>query len=206
MYSSAGISAGIDLALALLDEDHGRQLALDVARYLVLFVKRSGGQSQFSAHLHAQYSTMPIIEKVQRWCLDHLDEDLITHGLQPGCRHEHAQLRQKVPCGYRAFLRRVRAVDPPRGRIHADVGDDANAQGGRETLRLRFAVRDAAAVRRPSGYTATNLPTPLQALTQLTGADWLVPSRLSPQSSQIAPNRAQITPHPSERIVPEPEP
>src|SRR5882672_456971 len=50
LYSSAGISAGIDLALALLEEDHGRDLALDVARYLVLFLKRSGGQAQFSTH------------------------------------------------------------------------------------------------------------------------------------------------------------
>src|SRR5579859_4565882 len=51
LYSSAGISAGIDLALALVEEDQGRQLALSIARYLVLYLKRSGGQAQFSTQL-----------------------------------------------------------------------------------------------------------------------------------------------------------
>jgi transcriptional regulator GlxA family with amidase domain len=74
--SSAGITAGIDLALALLEEDHGRGLALKVARYLVLFLKRSGGQAQFSTHLQAQFSAVPAIQQVQVWCQDNLDSDL----------------------------------------------------------------------------------------------------------------------------------
>jgi transcriptional regulator GlxA family with amidase domain len=76
LCSSAGISAGIDLALALLEEDHGRELALEVARYLVLFLKRSGGQSQFSTQLRAQFSEIPAIREVQLWCLDNLAVDL----------------------------------------------------------------------------------------------------------------------------------
>ena len=76
LYSSAGISAGIDLALALLEEDHGRELALKVARFLVLFLKRSGGQSQFSTQLKAQFSSIPAIQQIQQWCLEHLDDDL----------------------------------------------------------------------------------------------------------------------------------
>jgi transcriptional regulator GlxA family with amidase domain len=76
LCSSAGISAGIDLALALLEEDHGRGLALKVARFLVLFLKRSGGQSQFSTQLKAQFSSIPAIQQVQQWCLEHLDKDL----------------------------------------------------------------------------------------------------------------------------------
>lgn len=76
LYTSAGISAGIDLALALLEEDHGRALALEVARYLVLFLKRSGGQSQFSTQLQAQFSTIPGIQRAQHWILDHLNGDL----------------------------------------------------------------------------------------------------------------------------------
>ena len=76
LHSSAGISAGIDLALALLEEDHGRELALEVARYLVLFLKRSGGQSQFSTQLRAQFSKIPAIREVQLWCLDNLPVDL----------------------------------------------------------------------------------------------------------------------------------
>ena len=76
LYTSAGISAGIDLALALLEEDHGRDLALAVARYLVLYLKRSGGQTQFSTQLAAQLSSVPIIQEIQLWCLDNLDGDL----------------------------------------------------------------------------------------------------------------------------------
>ncbi len=51
IITSAGITAGIDLCLALVEEDHGRRLALRVARQLVVFLKRPGGQAQFSAHL-----------------------------------------------------------------------------------------------------------------------------------------------------------
>lgn len=76
LYTSAGISAGIDLALALLEEDHGHAFALEVARYLVLFLKRSGGQSQYSIQLQAQFSAIPGIQRAQRWILDHLDGDL----------------------------------------------------------------------------------------------------------------------------------
>lgn len=53
-FTSAGVTACMDLALALVEEDHGRELALRVARELVMFLKRPGGQSQFSAHLAAQ--------------------------------------------------------------------------------------------------------------------------------------------------------
>ena len=80
-YTSAGISAGIDLALALIEEDHGQALALDVARNLVVFLKRSGGQSQFSTHLQAQFSALPPIRKAQQWALSHLAEDLSTAAL-----------------------------------------------------------------------------------------------------------------------------
>jgi transcriptional regulator GlxA family with amidase domain len=81
LCSSAGITAGIDLALALLEEDHGRELALKVARYLVLFLKRSGGQAQFSTQLQAQFSSIPAIQEVQLWSLDHLADDLHVSAL-----------------------------------------------------------------------------------------------------------------------------
>jgi transcriptional regulator GlxA family with amidase domain len=63
-FSSAGITAGIDLALSLVEEDHGRDFALQIARYLVLYLKRSGGQAQFSVRLQAQFSDVPAIERV----------------------------------------------------------------------------------------------------------------------------------------------
>ncbi len=76
LSTSAGVTAGIDLALHLIEEDYGRALALTVARRLVVFLKRPGGQSQFSAHLAAQLATESRIQGVQRWILDHLDTDL----------------------------------------------------------------------------------------------------------------------------------
>ncbi len=80
-YTSAGISAGIDLALALIEEDHGRTFALRVARSLVVFLKRPGGQSQFSTYLQAQFSSIPAIRKAQEWALAHLSDDLTARAL-----------------------------------------------------------------------------------------------------------------------------
>jgi transcriptional regulator GlxA family with amidase domain len=76
LWTSAGVTAGIDLALKLIEDDHGRDVALSVARRLVVFLKRPGGQSQFSAHLAAQVATEGRIEGVQHWILDHLPLEL----------------------------------------------------------------------------------------------------------------------------------
>jgi len=76
VYTSAGVTAGMDMALAMLEEDHGRAVALAVARELVLFLKRPGGQSQFSDYLAAQFSEDAGVRELQLWMLEHLDEDL----------------------------------------------------------------------------------------------------------------------------------
>ena len=76
VYTSAGVTAGIDLALALVEEDHGRRVALGVARELVMFLRRPGGQSQFSAQLAAQSADREPIRDLQGWIADHLSEDL----------------------------------------------------------------------------------------------------------------------------------
>ena len=76
LNTSAGVTAGIDLALKLIEDDNGKELALNVARRLVVFLKRPGGQSQFSAHLEAQIAEESRIQSVQQWILDNLDADL----------------------------------------------------------------------------------------------------------------------------------
>lgn len=81
LYTSAGVSAGMDLALAMVEEDLGRKVALKVARELVMFLKRPGGQSQFSAHLAAQSSERNLIREVQAWVLEHLDRSLSVEEL-----------------------------------------------------------------------------------------------------------------------------
>ncbi len=81
VYTSAGVTAGIDLALALVEEDLGPKVARDVARWLVLFLRRPGGQSQFSAALAGQPAERGPLRELQGWMVDHLDEDLSVPAL-----------------------------------------------------------------------------------------------------------------------------
>lgn len=76
LFSSAGVTAAIDLALALIEEDHGRALSLWVARRLVVFLKRPGGQSQFSATLTAQTATTSPIDRIRLQVLENPCADL----------------------------------------------------------------------------------------------------------------------------------
>ena len=75
-YTTAGVTAGMDLALALVEEDLGSPMALQVARELVLYLRRTGGQSQFSAALSLQASDRKQIEETRSWILDNLEQDL----------------------------------------------------------------------------------------------------------------------------------
>jgi transcriptional regulator GlxA family with amidase domain len=81
VWTSAGVTAGMDLALALVEDDHGRELALDVARWLVLFVRRPGGQSQFSAPLASQEAERQPLRDVQSFVISHPDVDLSVAAL-----------------------------------------------------------------------------------------------------------------------------
>jgi transcriptional regulator GlxA family with amidase domain len=74
--TSAGVSTGIDMALALVEADHGADLALEIARYLVLFFKRHGGQPQFSAVLDARMADKAPIRAVQEWVGAHVEQPL----------------------------------------------------------------------------------------------------------------------------------
>ncbi|MFF8015069.1 DJ-1/PfpI family protein [Streptomyces sp. NPDC007929] len=74
--TSAGVTAGIDLALALVEEDLGRDAALTIARHLVVFLRRPGNQAQFSAQLAAQTAHREPLRDVQRWITDHPEADL----------------------------------------------------------------------------------------------------------------------------------
>jgi transcriptional regulator GlxA family with amidase domain len=75
VWTSAGVTAGIDLALALVEEDLGRSVALAVARHLVVFLKRPGGQAQFSAALALQAADDKF-GALHDWINDHLGDDL----------------------------------------------------------------------------------------------------------------------------------
>jgi len=79
--TSAGVTAGIDLALALVEDDLGRGAALDIARHLVVFLRRPGNQAQFSAQLAGQMASREPLRDVQRWIAEHPAADLSVETL-----------------------------------------------------------------------------------------------------------------------------
>jgi transcriptional regulator GlxA family with amidase domain len=81
VVTSAGVTAGIDLALALVEEDIGREAALEVARHLVVFLRRPGGQAQFSAQLRAQVARRRPLREVQHWISERPAADLSVESL-----------------------------------------------------------------------------------------------------------------------------
>ncbi|RKH42019.1 GlxA family transcriptional regulator [Corallococcus llansteffanensis] len=78
VWTSAGVSAGIDLALALVEADHGRDVAMKVARELVVFLKRPGGQSQFSELLRSQTRDTAAFDELHLWLAGNLGRDDLT--------------------------------------------------------------------------------------------------------------------------------
>jgi len=116
VWTSAGVTAGIDLALALVEDDLGAQVALAVARELVVFLKRPGGQSQFSGALSAQQATRPALRELQAWIAGHLGEDLSVAALAArACLSERSFARAfraeigQTPAAYVETLRVERA-------------------------------------------------------------------------------------------------
>ena len=81
LYTSAGVTAGIDLALKLIEGDHGRELARKVARSLVVSFRDSSERAQFGAHLSNRDRNEERVQSVQRWILDHLPLDLTLNTL-----------------------------------------------------------------------------------------------------------------------------
>jgi transcriptional regulator GlxA family with amidase domain len=90
VYTSAGVTAGMDLALALVEEDCERRVALEVARWLVMFVKRPGNQAQFSAQLAVPAAERRPLRELQEWIAGNLGADLSVAAL---ARHAHMSER-----------------------------------------------------------------------------------------------------------------
>jgi transcriptional regulator GlxA family with amidase domain len=76
VWTSAGVTAGIDLTLALVEEDHGHEVAMAVAKRMVLFLRRSGNQAQFSSALQRQEKEPPKMRDISTFVLEHIDEPL----------------------------------------------------------------------------------------------------------------------------------
>jgi transcriptional regulator GlxA family with amidase domain len=90
VWTSAGVTAGMDLALALVEEDLGREAALSIARHLVLFLRRPGGQSQFSATLAAQQPAREPLCEAQRQVVEDICAD---HGVEAMAERAHMSPR-----------------------------------------------------------------------------------------------------------------
>lgn len=119
IYTSAGVTAGMDLALALVEQDHGKAVALAVAQELVLFLKRPGGQSQFSRHLQAQRRD-DLFGELELWMLEHAGEDLSVQNLarrmSMSPRHFARQFVARLGTSPGAYVRRLR-VEQARRQI-----------------------------------------------------------------------------------------
>jgi len=94
VWTSAGVSAGIDLTLALIEEDYGHHAAIETARQLVMFIKRSGGQSQFSVPLAAQAHEGGRFDALHAWVAANLHEQLTVE-----------RLAEQAGMGARSFAR-----------------------------------------------------------------------------------------------------
>lgn len=118
VWTSAGVTAGIDLTLALVADDHGHQAAATIARHLVVYLQRSGGQAQFSALLAGQAADTEPVRDLLSWLRDHLTDDLSV-----------AALARQVNLSERQFTRVFKA----------EVG--ATAADHVEAVRLESACR-----------------------------------------------------------------
>ncbi|MFM0201403.1 helix-turn-helix domain-containing protein [Paraburkholderia fungorum] len=125
VWTSAGVTAGIDLALALIEEDVGHTVAMQAARRLVVFMKRPGGQSQFSAALAAQASAGGPFEALHSWMAVHLRDDLSVE-----------RLAERARMSPRTFARRyVDEVGRTPAKTVSALRLEAAAQGLAETRR-----------------------------------------------------------------------
>ncbi len=128
VYTSGGITAGIDLALALIEHDHSRRLALRVAKRLLVFLKRPGDQLQFNAFLSAQAQPTKF-EALLDWITDNLDRPL-----------DSATLAKRACMSERTFRRHFEAelgMPPRRYLSHARI---TKAQSLLETTSLPIAA------------------------------------------------------------------
>jgi len=165
LYTSAGITAAIDLALALIEEDYGPRLALAVARDLVVYLKRSGGQRQFSEPLQFQARAGDRFADLAAWIASHLGDDLSVE-----------QLAARAALSPRQFSRRFKQAfgQTPSDQIEAlrlDAARDHLSGSGAQVESIAAAVgfRSNDAFRRafdrrfglsPSEYRQRFPPTP----------------------------------------------
>ena len=151
-YTSAGITAGIDLSLALIEEDYGPQVALAVARELVVYLKRPGGQEQYSEPLQLQVNSTDGFADLLPWIRGHLRQDLSVETLAERAhfspRHFCRRFKDAFGVGPGEYIENLR-LDEARRLLSAStnsieaVADSvgfASADSFRRAFERRFGV------------------------------------------------------------------
>lgn len=157
VYTSAGATAGLDVVLALVEEDLGRRVALRVAQWMVVFLKRPGGQSQFSVQLSTQMADRQPLRELQAWVLDHPCADLsvetLARRVNMSPRNFFRVFVREVGMTPGRFVERVRVEAARRLLEETSRGIPevviASGFGSQETMRVAF--RRALGVS-PKGY------------------------------------------------------
>ncbi len=148
-WTSAGVTAGMDLSLAMVEDDLGRDVALRAARYLVLFIRRGGGQHQFSELLQHQLADREPLRDLQAWILEHADQDLsvptLARRVAMSPRHFARVFRQEVGETPAAYVERARIEIARRlletTRLPVDRVAEASGFGSTPTFRRVFRRR-----------------------------------------------------------------
>lgn len=122
LYTTAGVTAGIDLSLALIEEDFGKKMAVDVAKYLIVYLRRAGGQSQFSPLLDLQVESDTPTAAVQGYILGNLESELtlpsIAGKMQMSARHLSRIFKQECGMTVMNFVNDAR-IDAARHQLEA---------------------------------------------------------------------------------------
>jgi transcriptional regulator GlxA family with amidase domain len=155
IYTTAGVTAGIDLSLVMIEEDFGRKMALDVAKYLIVYLRRAGGQSQFSPLLESQAAPDSQMVVIQQYMLDNL---AVEHTLASLAERAHMSARNMTrlfmkECGLSPALflnnaridaarRYLESTDLPLREVARRCGIDGT-DGLRRTFQRRLQINPA---------------------------------------------------------------
>src|SRR5579884_860066 len=172
LYTSAGITAGIDLSLAMVEEDLGNEVALAISRDLVVYLKRSGGQLQYSEPLRHQTHATSDFSEIVAWILDNLDGDLSVETLADrmnlSTRHFNRKFKTVFGATPADFIETLRLDEARWLLANNDVAIEELAtsvgySGGdvfRRAFERRFGVVPSEYRARFCGYRETAAPLP----------------------------------------------
>lgn len=166
VWTSAGLTSGVDLALALVADDHGDDLARAVARWLVVYLRRPGGQSQYSVALEREAAGPGPVRDLQRWLGDNLAEDLSVPALAArvsmSVRHFSRVFAQQTGSSPAEYVARLRLEAARRHLEHGQQPLDVVARvcgyGSVDALQRAFRLSGTTAARHRAQFRSASRP------------------------------------------------